>query len=137
MDDLHDDNALIREALRVREHAYVPYSHYEVGAAVLGKSGRIYAGCNVENASYGLAICAERAAIFMGISEGEREFLTLAVVTSSGGTPCGACRQVFLEFARPEAPVIVANIAGKILSTYTIAELLPNGFGPAHLPTKT
>ncbi len=128
---------LVRCAILVREHAYVPYSHYAVGAALLGKSGRIYTGCNVENASYGFTICAERTAIFKAVSEGEKEFQALAVVTSNGGTPCGACRQVFFEFAPPEAPVIVANAEGQVLKVFKIAELLADGFGPGHFPRKT
>lgn len=128
MDKLKIDERLLKEAAEVREHAYVPYSHYAVGAAVLGKSGRVYTGCNVENASYGLTICAERAAIFRAVSEGEREFTAIAVVTSNGGTPCGACRQVYFEFANPEARVIVSDEGAKSVKTFTIGELLANGF---------
>jgi cytidine deaminase len=131
-----DQNALVEYARQVREQAYVPYSHYAVGAAVLGKSGRVFAGCNVENASYGLTICAERAAIFKAVSEGEKEFQAFAVVTSNGGTPCGACRQVFLEFSPADAQVIVADTTGRVLHVYTIGELLADGFGPGHLLSK-
>lgn len=126
---------LLRAATRARARAYAPYSHYLVGAAVLGKSGCIYAACNVENVSYGLTICAERAAVVKAISEGEREFVALAVVTSNGSMPCGACRQVFLEFAPPAAPVIVADVEGKIRKVFTIGELLAESFGPKHLPS--
>lgn len=129
-----DRGDLVEAAKRVRERAYVPYSRYAVGAAVLGKSGRIFAGCNVENASFGLTICAERAAIFKAVSEGEKEFQGLAVVTSNGGSPCGACRQVFFEFAPSDASVVIANSEGQIMRVYTIGELLVDGFGPAHLP---
>ncbi len=124
---------LVRSAHEVRERAYAPYSHYAVGAALLGKSGRIYTGCNVENSSYGLTICAERAAVFKAVSEGEREFQALAVVTANGGTPCGACRQVYLEFASPDAPVIVADAEGKVHEIRKIGELLADGFGPEQL----
>ena len=124
---------LTRRAREARERAYAPYSHYAVGAALLGKSGRVYTGCNVENSSYGLAICAERTAVVKAVSEGETEFQALAVVTSNGGTPCGACRQVYFEFASPGAPVIIADTAGTIHKIYTIGELLADGFGPAQL----
>lgn len=136
MDDNIDRDALVQEAIGVRERAYAPYSHYPVGAAVLARSGRVYSGCNVENASYGLTICAERASIFRAISEGEKEFVALAVVTSNAGTPCGACRQVFFEFAPKDAIVIIADTSGRVLHTYTIGELLKDGFGPTHLPSR-
>lgn len=136
MNDSIDRSGLVDEATRVRERAYVPYSEYPVGAAVQAKSGRIYSGCNVENASYGLTICAERAAIFKAISEGEKEFSALAVVTSNGGTPCGACRQVLFEFSPKDTLVIIADTSGRVHHTYTIGELLADGFGPAHLPAK-
>lgn len=121
---------LVGAAERVRSRAYAPYSHYAVGAAVMGKSGRIYSGCNVENASYGLTVCAERAAIFNAVSGGETRLLALAVVTPDGWTPCGACRQVFLEFAQRDSPVIVADLQGKHQRVFTIGDLLPEGFGP-------
>jgi cytidine deaminase len=127
----HDD--LLTHAAQARENAYAPYSNYRVGAAVLGKSGKVYAGCNVENASYGLTICAERAAIFTAISEGEREFEVLAVVTSNGVTPCGACRQVYSEFAKPEAQVIISDTHGHVHKVFTISELLSDGFTPDQL----
>lgn len=136
MDNPVNHDELLRQATRVRDHAYAPYSNYPVGAAVLGISGRVYVGCNVENASYGLSICAERAAIFKAISEGEREFEALAVVTSNGGTPCGACRQVFLEFAKPGAQVVVSDVERKVRKVFTIAELLADGFGPEHLTSR-
>ncbi len=128
----HDE--LLSQAASAREYAYAPYSNYQVGAAVLGKSGRVYTGCNVENASYGLSLCAERTAIFKAISEGEREFTALAVVTSNGGAPCGACRQVYFEFVAADAPVIVSDESGQVRKLYTIGELLADGFGPNSLP---
>ena len=124
---------LVRRAREVREHAYVPYSHYAVGAALLGKSGRVYAGCNVENSSFGLTICAERAAVFRAVSEGEMEFQALVVVTSNGASPCGACRQVFFEFASPDSPVIMADAEGKIVKIRKLGELLADSFGPEQL----
>src|SRR5512143_2614455 len=99
---------LIDLARKARKQAYAPYSHYKVGAALLGKSGKVYAGCNVENASYSLTCCAERTAIFKAVSEGETEFEAIAVVTKNGGSPCGACRQVLSEFA-PELIIYVAD----------------------------
>ena len=101
------DTELVLAAQAVRAHSYSPYSKYAVGAAARGTSGKIYTGVNVENAAYPLAICAERAAIFSAVSQGERSFTALAVVTANGGTPCGACRQVLAEFRVPT--VIVAD----------------------------
>ena len=100
---------LIDLAKQARKQAYVPYSHYKVGAALLGKSGKVYTGCNVENASYGHTVCAERTAVLKAVSEGEREFEAVAVVTKNGGSPCGACRQVLSEFA----PALIVYIADK------------------------
>jgi len=101
--------ALLEAALKARQGAYAPYSKYKVGAAVLGKSGKIYGGANVENASYGLVICAERTAIFKAITEGEKEILAIAIVTADIASPCGACRQVMAEFMAPSAPVLIAS----------------------------
>ena len=123
---------LIEAARRVRQRAYVPYSHFAVGAALLGCSGKVYEGCNVENVSYGLTICAERTAVFKAVSEGEREFQALAVVTSTGGSPCGACRQVLAEF-NVQMAVHVADVEGHY-RTFTVAELLPEAFLPEDLP---
>jgi cytidine deaminase len=126
-----DDQELIAKAMEAREKAYEPYSNFAVGAALLGKSGRVYTGCNVENASYGLSICAERTAIFKAISEGEREFEAIAVVTEKGVTPCGACRQVLMEFGE-DIQVIVADEAGEF-RIFALQELLPEAFTPEHL----
>jgi cytidine deaminase len=131
-----DQKELVQRALHARALAYAPYSQYPVGAALLGKSGRIYTGCNVENSSYGLTVCAERVAIYKAVSEGETEFDAIAVVTSNGGTPCGACRQVLFEFTKPDAPVIVADAEGQVHKVYRIGELLADGFGPDQLPPK-
>lgn len=118
---------LIEAAVNAREKAYVPYSNFKVGAAVLGKSGKIYTGCNIENASYGLSNCAERTAIFKAISEGEKELSTIAVVADTPGpvSPCGACRQVMTEFGIDQ--ILLANLKGdqKVVNMH---ELLPFSF---------
>jgi cytidine deaminase len=123
---------LVDAAIRARQRAYAPYSNYHVGAALLGESGIIYTGCNVENASYGATICAERTAVVKAVSEGEYTFKAVAVVTANGGTPCGICRQVLSEFA-PEMWVIIADPEGRIHREYTLSALLPDCFGPAAL----
>jgi cytidine deaminase len=128
------DQELIALAAEARRKAYAPYSRYTVGAALLTASGKVYTGANVENASYGLAICAERTAAVKAVSDGEREFLAIAVATENGGTPCGACRQVLNEFG-PDMRVLIADAAGKY-ETYRLSELLPASFGPAQLPNK-
>ena len=122
---------LIDRAQQVRKKAYAPYSHYKVGAALLGRSGTVYTGCNVENASYGHTVCAERAAVLKAVSEGETEFEALAVVTRNGGSPCGACRQVLSEFA-PRLTVYIADKNGDYRTT-KLNKLLPDSFTPAHL----
>lgn len=121
-----DRKELIRQASEARERAYAPYSNYKVGAALVGKSGRIYIGCNVENAVYPLSICAERSAVFHGVCAGEREFVALAVATANGGSPCGSCRQVLREFGA-DIVVLIADATGAYRET-TVAELLPNSF---------
>src|SRR5512135_2926759 len=115
---------LIQLALEVRERAYVPYSNYCVGAALLTTSGKFFTGCNVESAAYPTSMCAERVAVFKAVSEGEREFLAIAVVTSNGGTPCGACRQVLAEFGLGTR-VLIADEHGKLVQETSVAELLP------------
>lgn len=129
----NDQHELIQIAVSARQQAYAPYSNYRVGAAVRGKSGRIYSGCNVENASYGLTVCAERNAVFKAISEGEREFDAVAVSTINGGSPCGACRQVLYEFMPPETAVMLTDAAGNVVRMTSLAELLPDGFTPQKL----
>ena len=128
------DDKLIASAAAVREQAYAPYSNFKVGAALKGKSGRVYAGCNVENAAYGPSMCAERTAIFKAVSEGEREFEAIAVVTENGASPCGSCRQVMMEFA-PDMAVLIADTQGQVRAT-TVRDLLPDGFTPDHLPRR-
>jgi cytidine deaminase len=122
---------LVAQALQARERAYAPYSNYTVGAALLGKSGRIYTGCNVENAVYPLTTCAERAAIVKAVSEGEREFVALAVATRNGGAPCGSCRQTLREFGQ-DILVLIADTTGTFRET-TAAELLPDSFSATDL----
>jgi cytidine deaminase len=119
---------LVVAARRAADHAYAPYSHLRVGAALQGKSGRVYTGCNVENASFGLTICAERAVIFHAIAEGERDFTRLAIATPDAPplAPCGACRQVLAEFARDLQ--IRSEGAGSALRDFTLADLLPHAF---------
>ncbi len=121
-----EDKELISLAIEARKRAYAPYSHYEVGAALLTASGQVYTGCNVENASYGLSICAERTAAVKAVSSGECEFVAIAVVTADGGTPCGACRQVLAEFG-PHMRVLVADASGNC-KAYWLDELLPDAF---------
>ena len=117
--------SLIDLAKASRRHAYAPYSHFAVGAALLTKSGRVFCGCNVENLSFGLTICAERNAVSAAIAAGEREFVAIAVVadTKEPVTPCGACRQVLAEFS-PYLPICSANLDGQTFES-TIGDLLP------------
>jgi cytidine deaminase len=123
---------LIHMALEARECAYAPYSNYLVGAAVLSSSGKIFTGCNVESAAYPTSMCAERVAVFKAVSEGEREFVAIAVVTRNGGTPCGACRQVLAEFGL-ETVVLIADAHGMLKQEARLSELLPGAFGPGDL----
>jgi cytidine deaminase len=132
--DEEKQRELIEVAQQARQWAYAPYSHYSVGAAVLTASGRIYDGVNVENSSYPNGICAERVAIFKAVSQGERKFLAIAVVTDNGGTPCGACRQVISEFGL-DTRVLLADGQGRLLSDQPLSDLLPGAFGPKDLPT--
>jgi len=118
---------LVRIASDVRRWAYVPYSNYKVGAAVLTDSGRIYDGVNIENAAFPVTVCAERTAIFKAVSDGERNFQAIAVVTRDGGMPCGSCRQVMAEFG-PDMLVIVADERGKIIAEKKLSDLLPDMF---------
>lgn len=118
---------LIQGASDIREYAYVPYSHYPVGAALLGSSGRVYYGVNVENASYPLSICAERNAVFHAVAEGESQFQAIAVATDNGGTPCGACRQVLAEFGK-DITVIIVNGEGDVVMETSVDDLLPGAF---------
>ena len=128
-----EHDKLIAVARQARENAYAPYSNFRVGAALKAQSGRVYTGSNIENASYGLTCCAERVAIFKAMSEGERGFEAIAVVTDTDRLtpPCGACRQVIWEFCG-DIPVILANLKGKV-EHETAGKLLPRPFDKTHL----
>jgi len=124
--------ALIDLANEARHRAYAPYSNYQVGAALRTRSGRIFTGCNVENAAYPTSMCAERVAIFKAVSEGEKEFEVIAVVTSNGGSPCGGCRQVMAEFGL-DTLVLIGDVKGRLLQETTLDRLLPGAFTPRDL----
>ncbi|MGE5607077.1 MAG: cytidine deaminase [Bacteroidota bacterium] len=130
---MKNDAELIQKALQAREAAYAPYSRYKVGAALLGKSGRIYTGCNVENASYGATICAERAAAVKAVSEGELQFEALAVAVDGDepSSPCGICRQFLAEFGTG-LRLILVNLKGARVDS-TLEEYLPEAFTPRRL----
>ncbi len=123
---------LVERARAARRWAYAPYSGYPVGAALLTASGKIYDGVNVENSAYPASMCAERTALFKAVSEGEREFEAVAVVTEAGGSPCGACRQALSEFGL-DTLVLTADAAGRVQQELTVGELLPHAFGPRDL----
>lgn len=131
---------LMLEAKKAREHAYTPYSHFQVGAALLTKSGKVYHGCNIENAAYTPTNCAERTAFFKAVYEGEREFAKIAIAGGMEGVeaealcaPCGVCRQVMMEFCDPEEfQILLMNGKDNYLQ-FTLKELLPFGFGPENL----
>ncbi|MEN0649854.1 cytidine deaminase [Caldifermentibacillus hisashii] len=129
-----DIEQLIEEAKEARKQAYVPYSKFAVGAALLTENGNVYRGCNIENAAYSMANCAERTAFFKAISEGEKNFKLLAVVadTDRPCSPCGACRQVISEFCPPDMKVVLTNLKGDLLET-TVKELLPGAFNAGDL----
>ncbi|MCI7613361.1 MAG: cytidine deaminase [Selenomonadaceae bacterium] len=131
---------LLQEAKEARLHAYTPYSHFQVGAALLTKEGRIYHGCNIENAAYGPTNCAERTAFFKAVYAGEREFDKIAIVGAPEGeepvgmcAPCGVCRQVMMEFCHPDTFRIVLSGENGEAAEFTLREMLPYGFGPANL----
>ncbi|WP_027415832.1 cytidine deaminase [Aneurinibacillus terranovensis] len=129
-----DDQTLILEAKKAREQAYVPYSKFKVGAALLTEDGQVYHGCNIENAAYSMCNCAERTALFAAYAQGDRVFKKLAVIADTPGpvAPCGACRQVISELCRPEMEVILTNLGGQV-KTVTVAELLPGAFSQEDL----
>lgn len=128
---------LIELAKEARKRAYVPYSRFAVGAALLTKDGKVYSGCNIENAAYSLCNCAERTALFKALSEGDMDFQMLAVVCDSNRpcSPCGACRQVIAELCPQDMKVVLTNMKGDILET-TVAELLPGAFCMEDLDAK-
>jgi len=123
---------LIEKALETRQQAYAPYSNYNVGAALLTTSGKIYQGVNVENAAYPTSMCAERVAVFNAVTNGERQFIAIAVATTNGGTPCGACRQVLSEFGL-DIIVIVVDEDGIIIQEAPVKYFLPGAFTPSDL----
>ena len=135
-----DKMELVKQAFKAREMAYAPYSHFKVGAALLTKNGKVYMGCNIENASYTPTNCAERTAFFKAVSEGEREFRAIAIV---GGkeeavkldlcAPCGVCRQVMMEFCNPDTFQVILALDKEHYDVYTLHELMPQGFGPGNL----
>jgi len=127
-----EKQALIDLANTARQRAYVPYSNYPVGAALRTKTGRIFTGVNVENAAYPQTMCAERVAIFKAVSEGEKEFEVISVVTNNGGSPCGGCRQVMAEFGL-DTIVLMGNGDGKLVKETTVKDLLPEAFMPEKL----
>ena len=130
---------LIEQAKAAREFSYSPYSGYMVGAALLTAEGEIYTGCNVENAAYGPSNCAERTAIFKAVSEGKKEFTAIAIVGGKKGSngdyaaPCGVCRQVMMEFCKPDEMQVIVAKSTKEYKVFTLAQLLPEGFGAANL----
>ncbi len=126
---------LIERALKIRSRAYAPYSNYDVGASLLTESGEIFDGVNVENSLYSVGICAERNAVFQAVAHDHRSFLAIVVATDNGGSPCGSCRQVLSEFGL-NIEVYTIDSKGKIILDTTVGELLPEAFGPQHLPSK-
>ncbi|WP_102263857.1 cytidine deaminase [Mesobacillus jeotgali] len=124
-----DKKTLVEKAIEARSTAYVPYSKFQVGAAIITSNDNVYLGCNIENASYGLTNCAERTAIFKAVSEGDTEIKAIAVVADTEGpvSPCGACRQVIAEFATDDTKIYLANLNGDVKET-TISEILPGYF---------
>lgn len=140
--DVKTEKMLIESALQARRRAYVPYSHFSVGAALLDESGKVYQGCNIENASYTPTVCAERTAFFKAVSEGVKRFEAIAVVggpqkqTERGidlCAPCGVCRQVMREFCDPKTFRVILACDGEHYRSVTLEELLPMGFGPEDL----
>ena len=129
-----NEQQLIEEAKKAREMAYVPYSKFQVGAALLTGDGRVYRGCNIENAAYSMCNCAERTALFKAYSEGERDFTMMAVIADSDRpvTPCGACRQVISELCPKDMVVICTNLNGDVTQT-TVEALLPGAFSKEDL----
>ncbi|MBI1856003.1 MAG: cytidine deaminase [Chloroflexi bacterium] len=122
-----DYKQLINLANEARRRAYAPYSNYAVGSALRTKTGRVYTGVNIENAAYPTTMCAERVAVFKAVSDGEREFEVIALVTDNGGSPCGSCRQVLAEFGM-DTVVLIADGKEKLIQKMTVAELLPGAF---------
>ena len=131
---------LVQEAIEARNSAYTPYSHFTVGAALLTQDGKIYRGCNIENAAYSPGNCAERTAFFKAVSEGERKFKAIAIVGGKEGEPihelcppCGVCRQVMMEFCNPRTFEIILATSPDEWKNFTLEQMLPLGFGPQNL----
>lgn len=131
---------LLEEAKKARQRSYSPYSNFQVGAALLTKQGKVYLGCNIENAAFTPTNCAERTAFFQAICEGETEFVKIAIVGGKKGedarevcAPCGVCRQVMMEFCNPQTFQIVLSDGNEGYKTYMLKELLPMGFGPENV----
>lgn len=132
-----DKNVLVEKAIEARSKAYVPYSKFQVGAAIVTNNDEVFLGCNIENASYGLTNCAERTAIFKAVSEGATEIKAIAVVGDTEGpiSPCGACRQVIAEFSTDDTKIYLANLNGDVKET-TISEILPGYFSSKDMDKK-
>lgn len=130
-----EKETLVGEACKAKAFSYAPYSNFHVGAALLGESGRIYRGCNIENAAYSPTNCAERTAIFKAVSEGERKFKAIAIVSDKEEylTPCGVCRQVMAEFCDPKEFQVIAAKNETDFRVYLLEELFPEGFSPENL----
>lgn len=139
MEQSFNIHELIENAVEARKNAYTPYSHFQVGAALLAASGKIYRGCNIENAGYSPSNCAERTAFFKAVSEGERGFKAIAIVAGKEGggleftAPCGVCRQVMMEFCDYETFPIIMAVSKEDYRIMTLKEILPLGFGPKNL----
>ena len=139
-----DEKSLVETAIQMKDKAYAPYSNFHVGAALLGKDGKVYTGCNVENAAYGPSNCAERTAVFKAVSEGDREFMAIAICGGAEGSkpqgletdnafPCGPCRQVLREFTKPKEFKVYVCPNKEKFNVFTLEELLPHSFGPEFL----
>ena len=132
-------NHLIDTAIHQLKYSYTPYSNFKVGAALLAKNGKVYTGCNIENAGYTATSCAERTAFFKAVSEGVKDFQAICVVGGKAGVlteytaPCGVCRQVMMEFCNPETFQVILAVDKEHYAVYTLKELLPLGFGPSNL----
>ncbi|MCU0496142.1 MAG: cytidine deaminase [Anaerolineae bacterium] len=126
------DRKWIEAAIQAAQHAYAPYSSYQVGAALVTLDGTVFTGCNVENAAYPMCICAERTALVKAVSEGQRQFGVLVVATRDGGSPCGMCRQMLYEFA-PELEVVIVDFTGHVHHQIALNQLLTLGFNAASL----
>lgn len=127
-----DPSSLLQLAARARDAAYAPYSRFQVGAALLAENGEVFTGCNVENASYGLTLCAERTAVCSAVAAGVRSYSAIAISAPGGAAPCGACRQVINEF-NPALKVYLGDETGRLVTETTLDILLPNAFGPENL----